>query len=85
MVNPRLSQSPLHVGGSQPQMLGSTTCPTQVGDNPSGTAESSVEPTIRFDRLTGLHTFQSNVPDLVHVNISDKSPKVSVQWIALNY
>ena len=42
MVNPHPSQSPLRVGGSQPQTLGSTTRPTQVGDNPSRTAESSV-------------------------------------------
>src|SRR6202051_1292883 len=54
MVNPHPSQSPLRVGGPQPQTLGSTTRPTQVGDNPSGTAESSVEPTIQFDRLTGV-------------------------------
>jgi len=31
------------------------------------------------------HTFQSNVPDLVRVNISDKSPKMSIPRIALNY
>jgi hypothetical protein len=54
MVNPRPSQSPLRVGRSKPQTLGSTTRPTQVSDNPSGTAESSVEPTIQFDRLTGV-------------------------------
>src|SRR5882762_11221069 len=36
MVNPCPSQSPLRVGGSQPQILGSTTYPTQVSDNPSG-------------------------------------------------
>jgi hypothetical protein len=54
MVNPCPSQSPLQVGGSQPQTLGSTTRTTQVGDNPSGTAELSVEPTRRFDRLTGV-------------------------------
>jgi hypothetical protein len=46
MVNPRPSQSPLQVGGSQPQTLGSTTHITQVGDNPSETTESSIEPTI---------------------------------------
>jgi len=28
------------------------------------------------------HTFQSNVPDLVRVNMSDKSPKMSVQRIS---
>ena len=54
MVNPHPSQSPLRVGGSQPQTLGSTTRTTQVRDNPSGTAELSVEPTIQFDRLTGV-------------------------------
>src|SRR5882762_7813991 len=54
MVNPRPSQSPLQVGGSQPQMLGSTTRPTQVGDNPSRTAELSIEPMIQFNRLTGV-------------------------------
>src|ERR1700692_4699743 len=54
MVNPHPSQSPLRVGGSQPQTLGSTTRPTQVGDNPSGTAESSIEPMTRFDRLMGV-------------------------------
>jgi hypothetical protein len=63
MVNPHPSQGPLRVGGSQPQLLGSTTRPTQVSDNPSGTAESSVEPTIRFDRLTGV------IPDNIIMEI----------------
>src|SRR6202051_3121266 len=63
MVNPRISQSLPREGGSQPQVLGSTTRPTQVGDNPSGTAKSSVEPTIRFNRLAGV------IPDNVITEI----------------
>jgi hypothetical protein len=37
---------------------------------------------IDADSLQLWHTFQSNVPDLVRVNISDKSPKMSIQRIS---
>jgi hypothetical protein len=45
MVNPCISQSLLQEGGSQPQML---------GNNPTRTAELSIEPMIQFNRLTGV-------------------------------
>jgi hypothetical protein len=54
MVNPCISQSLPREGGSQPQALGSTMQTAQTGNNPTGTDESSVEPTIQFDRLTGV-------------------------------
>src|SRR5882762_3205097 len=46
MVNPRISQSLPREGGSQPQALGSTMQMAQTRNNPTGTDESSVEPTI---------------------------------------
>src|SRR6202790_5801660 len=63
MVNPHISQSLPREGGSQPQALGSTVQMAQTGNNPTGTDESSVEPTIRFDRLTGI------IPDNVITEI----------------
>jgi hypothetical protein len=63
MVNPRISQSLPREGGSQPQVLGSTVQMAQTGNNPTGTDESSVEPTIRFDRLMGV------IPDNVITEI----------------
>src|ERR1700692_179367 len=58
MVNPRISQSLPQEGGSPPQALGST-----LQTAPTGTDESSVEPTIRFDRLAGV------IPDNVITEI----------------
>jgi len=52
-ANPCPSQSPQRISGSQHQTLGSTACSTQVRDNLSGTAKSSIEPTW-FNRLTGV-------------------------------
>src|SRR5882762_5585171 len=63
MVNPCISQSLPREGGSQPQALGSTMQTAQTGNNPTGTDESSVEPMIRFDRLTGI------IPDNVITEI----------------
>src|SRR6202790_2177983 len=63
MVNPRISQSLPREGGSQPQALGSTMQTAPTGNNPTGTDESSVEPTIRFDRLAGV------IPDNVITEI----------------
>src|ERR1700676_5518140 len=63
MVNPRISQSLPREGGSHPQPLGSTVQIAQTGSNPTGTDESSVEPTIRFDRLVGV------IPDNVITEI----------------
>src|SRR5882762_11629129 len=63
MVNPRISQSLPREGGSQPQALGSTVQAAQAGNNPTGTDELSVEPMIRFDRLTGI------IPDSVITEI----------------
>src|SRR5882762_5263578 len=54
MVNPHISQSLPQEGGSQPQALGSTVQTAQTGNNPTGTDESSVEPTIQFNRLMGV-------------------------------
>src|SRR5882762_10412285 len=63
MVNPCISQSLPQEGGSQPQTLGSTVQTAPLGHNPTGTDELSVEPTIRFNRLTGI------IPDNVITEI----------------
>src|SRR6202790_2249817 len=63
MANPCISQSLPREGRSQPQALGSTVQMAPTGNNPTGTDESSIEPTIRFDRLVGV------IPDNVITKI----------------